>query len=294
MTDALASLPPALQTLLSPGVFPVVAGLLGLLIGSFLNTVIHRLPRMLERDWRAECAELEGREVVATARYDLIAPRSHCPACQTPIRAIHLIPVIGWLLLRGRCAACGVRISVRYPLIEAFTALVFTLVALQFGATPEGAAALLVSAFLIALAVIDYDTHYLPDQLTYPLLWAGLAISLWGDVRTAVIGAIAGYLALWVVYHAFKLITGKEGMGYGDFKLLAALGAWLGPAALVPVILLASVAGAVLGLVMVFFFGRSREQPLAFGPFLALAGWIVMLVGEGSSGGILLKDWVGM
>lgn len=293
MSDALSSMPQALTALTAPGVFPVVAGLLGLLVGSFLNTVIHRLPRMLEREWAAQCAELEGRNPV-TARYDLIAPRSHCPACQKTIRASHLVPVVGWLVLRGRCADCGAAISPRYPLIECFTALVFAFVAFRFGATPEGVAALLVTAFLIALAVIDFDTHYLPDQLTYPLLWLGLAAALAGDVRTAVIGAIAGYLALWIFYHAFKLITGKEGMGYGDFKLLAALGAWLGPAALMPIVLLASIAGAAVGLALVFFFDRSRDQPLAFGPFLAAAGWLVMMFGERIPDGLLLKSWAGL
>lgn len=282
MSDVLSSMLQSLHALAAPEVFPVVAALLGLIVGSFLNTVIHRLPRMLEREWREQCADLEGRPI-SSSRYDLIAPRSHCPACETRIRAWHLVPVLGWAVLRGRCAACGAAISWRYPLIEIGTSIAFALVALKFGASIEVWSALLVTAFLIPLAVIDYDTHYLPDQLTLPLLWIGLAASLAGDVRTAVIGAIVGYLSLWLFYHLFKIITGKEGMGYGDFKLFAALGAWLGPTALIPVILIASVAGAVVGLALVFFFGRSREQPLAFGPFLAVAGWLVML----------LKDSVG-
>lgn len=292
MTDALSSLLQGLTALSSPGVFPFVAAALGLIVGSFLNTVIHRLPRMLEREWREQCAELEGREL-SSPRYDLIAPRSHCPACRTPLRARHLVPVLSWLALRGRCAACGTSISPRYPLIEIGTAIAFAIVAAKFGGGPETWAALLVTAFLIALAIIDFDTHYLPDQLTLPLLWIGLAAGLAGDVRTAVIGAIVGYLSLWAFYHLFKLVTGKEGMGYGDFKLFAALGAWLGPAALMPIILLASIAGAAVGLALVFFFARSREQPLAFGPFLAAAGWLVMLFGEGVRGSVLIKDWTG-
>jgi len=293
MTDAFSSLLQGLATRSAPGMFPIVAAVLGLVVGSFLNTVIHRLPRMLRHEWREQCAELDGRDVVATPRYDLIAPRSHCPACKTPIRSWHLVPVISWIALRGRCAACSASISSRYPLIELGTAIAFAIVAVTFGAGPEAWAALLVTAFLIALAVIDFDTHYLPDQITLPLLWIGLAASLAGDVRTAVIGAIVGYLSLWAFYHLFKLITGKEGMGYGDFKLFAALGAWLGPAALMPIILLASIAGAVVGLTLVFFFKRSREQPLAFGPFLAAAGVFVMLVGQNAPGGLLIKDWTG-
>jgi leader peptidase (prepilin peptidase)/N-methyltransferase len=292
MTDALSSLLQGLVALTTPGVFPLVAAALGLIVGSFLNTVIHRLPRMLEREWREQCAELEGR-ALDSPRYDLIAPRSHCPTCQTPLRAPHLVPVVSWLALRGRCAACGTSISLRYPLIEIGTAIAFAIVATKFGGGLEGWAALLVTACLIVLAVIDFDTHYLPDQLTLPLLWIGLAAALAGDVRTAVIGAIVGYLSLWAFYHLFKLVTGKEGMGYGDFKLFAALGAWLGPAALMPIILLASIAGAAVGLALVFFFARSREQPLAFGPFLAAAGWLVMLLGEGVPGSLLIKDWTG-
>jgi leader peptidase (prepilin peptidase)/N-methyltransferase len=292
MTDAFSSLLQGLATLTAPGVFPIVAALLGLIVGSFLNTVIHRLPRMLEREWREQCAELEGR-VISSARYDLIAPRSHCASCQTPLSARQLVPVLSWLALRGRCAACGTSISSRYPLIELGTAIAFVIVAINFGAGPEAWAALLVTAFLIALAVIDFDTHYLPDQLTLPLLWIGLAVSLAGDVRTAVIGAIVGYLSLWAFYHLFKLITGKEGMGYGDFKLFAALGAWLGPAALMPIILLASIAGAAVGLTLVFFFKRSGQQPIAFGPFLAAAAWFVMLIGRGAPDSLLIKEWAG-
>ena len=298
MTDTLLAIPPPLlQALALPGVLLVVAAVFGLLVGSFLNTVIHRLPRMLERDWREQCAQLAAAETTGTdtsgaaptERYDLVAPRSHCPACRTPILARHLVPVIGWLLLRGRCAACGTPIAPRYPLVETATALAYAAVAWRFGPTAECLAAMVVTGFLLALAVIDFDTHYLPDQLTLPLLWLGLAASLAGDVHSAVAGAIVGYVALWLVYQAFKLATGKEGMGYGDFKLLAALGAWLGPAALLPIVLAASLAGAVAGLTMIFFFGRSREQPLAFGPYLAAAGWLVMLGGDALPGDLLLQ-----
>ena len=258
------------------------AALLGLLIGSFLNVVIHRLPRMLEAEWRAQCEELAGREPAPVARYDLIAPRSHCPACQTPIRFLHLLPLLGWLLARGRCAACGVEIPTRYPLVEALTALLFALAALHFGFGWTLAAAMLVTAVLVALTFIDFDTQILPDQLTVPLMWAGLAASLpAGRAPDALLGAIVGYLSLWSVYWAFKLVTGKEGMGYGDFKLLAALGAWLGWQALVPIVLIASVAGAVAGLAMIARGDHARDTPIAFGPWLAIAGWLVMLWGEG-------------
>jgi len=292
-------LQPVLDLLALPGALPIAAALGGLLVGSFLNTVIHRLPRMLEREWRAQCAELAGgAELAGSAlpndprpdlpRYDLLAPRSHCPECRTPIRAVHLVPLLGWLLLRGQCAACGTRISARYPLIELFTALLFVACALRFGLSFEFLAAVVLSSALLALAVIDLDTHYLPDQLTLPLLWLGLAAALGGDLRAAVTGAIIGYLILWLVYHGFKLATGKEGMGYGDFKLLAALGAWLGPEALLPIVLAASIAGAAVGIAMILFAGRSREVPLAFGPYLAAAGWLVMMAGETLPGGLLL------
>lgn len=288
MLDAVSATLPGFEALLSePGILPVVAGLLGLVVGSFLNTVIHRLPQMLERDWREQCAELAGAAPPQSARFDLVAPRSHCPQCKTPIRALHLVPLVGWLLLRGRCAACATTIAVRYPLVEMLTAALFTVAALRFGVSLHFLAAVVMSAFLIALAFIDFDTHYLPDQLTLPLLWIGLAASLTGDVAEAVTGAIIGYLILWLVYHAFKLVTGKEGMGYGDFKLLAALGAWLGPESLLPIVLASSVSGAAIGIAMIFLAGRSRDVPLAFGPYLAAAGWMVMIAGDLLPGGFV-------
>jgi leader peptidase (prepilin peptidase)/N-methyltransferase len=256
------------------------AALLGLIVGSFLNVVIHRLPRMLEAEWQAQCEELAGRDPAPRPAYNLLVPRSHCPACRTPIRLPHLLPLIGWLLARGRCAACGVAIPTRYPLVEGLTALLFALAALQFGAGWTLTAAMFVIAVLVALTFIDFDTQLLPDQLTIPLMWAGLAASLpAGRAPEALIGAIAGYLSLWSVYWAFKLATGKEGMGYGDFKLLAALGAWLGWQALVPIVLIASVAGAVAGLALMAR-GNGRDTPIAFGPWLAIAGWAVMMWGD--------------
>jgi len=285
-------LQPLHDLLALPGMLPLAATLLGLLVGSFLNTVIHRLPRMLEREWRAQCDELAGKaptaEADGAARYDLIAPRSHCPECRRPIRAHHLVPLLGWLLLRGRCADCGTPIPGRYPLVELGTAAIFAACALRFGLSAEFIAASVLSGFLLALALIDLDTHYLPDQLTLPLLWLGLAAALAGDLHAAVSGAIVGYLILWLVYHGFKLATGKEGMGHGDFKLLAALGAWLGPQALLPIVLAASLAGATVGIALILFAGRSRELPLAFGPYLAAAGWGVMMAGEALPGGLLL------
>jgi leader peptidase (prepilin peptidase)/N-methyltransferase len=235
---------------------------------------------MLEAEWQAQCEELAGRDPAPRPAYNLLVPRSHCPACHTPIRLPHLLPLIGWLLARGRCAACGVAIPTRYPLVEGLTALLFALAALQFGAGWTLAAAMFVIAVLVALTFIDFDTQLLPDQLTIPLMWVGLAASLpAGRAPEALIGAIAGYLSLWSVYWAFKLATGKEGMGYGDFKLLAALGAWLGWQALVPIVLIASVAGAVAGLALMAR-GNGRDTPIAFGPWLAIAGWAVMMWGD--------------
>ncbi|MFM8518635.1 MAG: prepilin peptidase [Nevskiaceae bacterium] len=264
----------------------VAVGFIGLLVGSFLNVVIHRVPRMLERAWRSECAALEGREALAHQTYNRAVPRSHCPHCDAPVRPQHLVPVLSWLWLKGRCADCGAAISARYPAIEALTATLFAVCAWRFGLDISLLAALVLTAFLIALAGIDLETHYLPDQLTLPLLWGGLSLSLIGDgaafplgPRDALLGAIVGYLALWIVHHLFKRITGKEGMGYGDFKLLAALGAWLGVQALLPLILFAAFTGAVIGIVLILMFGRSREAPIAFGPYLALFGWLLLVFG---------------
>ena len=271
--------------------------MLGLAVGSFLNVVIYRLPVMLDREWRAQCAELAADDPHATTaapgpseRFNLFVPRSACPACKAPITALQNIPLISWLILRGRCARCGTPISVRYPLVELLTGVLSAWVAARFGFGFAVIAALLLTWFLIALAFIDIDTQLLPDSLTLPLLWLGLTLSLWGpqggapvpvDVRASLIGAVAGYLSLWSVYHLFRLVTGKEGMGYGDFKLLAALGAWLGWQMLLPVILIAAVVGAIVGIAMLAIRRQSRATPIAFGPFLAAAGWLVLMFGHG-------------
>ena len=263
----------------------VAAGVVGLCIGSFLNVVIHRVPRMLEQGWRAQCAELAGEAVPETPRYNLIVPRSQCPACGHRIGALENIPVVSYLFLRGRCAACKQPISSRYPLVELVTAALTVAAIVRFGATASGLAACVFLWLLIALTFIDFDTQLLPDTLTLPLLWAGLLANLLGAVpsvslREAVIGAIAGYLVLWGVYWAFKLIRGKEGMGYGDFKLLAALGAWLGWKSLVPIVALSSLVGAAIGIGLVVFKGRDHQIPLAFGPYLAIAGAIALFFGK--------------
>jgi leader peptidase (prepilin peptidase) / N-methyltransferase len=263
----------------------VAAAVLGLVVGSFLNVVIHRLPRMMDNEWRAQCAELEGRELPETGRYNLLVPRSRCPSCSTPIRARDNIPILSWLLLKGKCARCGSPISVRYPLVEALTALLSSLIAWRFGLGLTGGLALMLTWSLIALTFIDADTTLLPDDLTIPLLWLGLLANLLGafpgvTLRDAVLGAVAGYLSLWLIYWSFKLTTGKEGMGYGDFKLLAALGAWLGWKALLPVVLLASVVGALVGIVLIVLARRGREIPIPFGPYLASAGFLVLLFGD--------------
>ena len=274
-----------MPNVLSDAEFVLAAAVFGLAIGSFLNVVIHRLPRMMESEWRAQCAELEGKEAPETGRYNLLVPRSQCPSCQTPIRARDNIPVFSWLILGGKCAQCKAKISPRYPIVEALTACLSALVAWKFGLGWTAGAALVLTWTLIALVFIDADTTLLPDDLTLPLLWLGLVAHLFGlfpgvTLRDAVIGAIAGYLVLWAVYWAFKLATGKEGMGYGDFKLLAALGAWMGWKALLPILLASSVVGAVVGIVLIVLARRGREVPIPFGPYLATAGFLVLLLGH--------------
>jgi leader peptidase (prepilin peptidase)/N-methyltransferase len=282
----------------SPGLLAGVVFLLGLLVGSFLNVVIHRVPIMLDREWRAQCAEFAGEPppAASSGRYNLVVPRSACPACKAPIGALQNVPVVSWLVLRGRCAACGTRISARYPLVELLTAALSAAVAWKFGFGLPLACALAVTWVLVALTFIDLDTQLLPDSLTLPLLWGGLAASLFVgggadavtsafgpslpvDTRSAVIGALTGYLSLWSVYHLFRLVTGKEGMGYGDFKLLGALGAWLGWKMILPIVLMSALVGAVVGIALILRYGRDRNLPLAFGPYLAAAGWIVMMFG---------------
>jgi len=270
-------------SLLDPAAAVVVAGVVGLLVGSFLNVVIHRLPKMLERGWRAQCAELAGQTPANEPAYNLVVPRSACPACGHRITALENVPVVSWLALRGRCRACGAAIPARYPIVELLGALLAMLAIWHFGPTAKGLAACGLLWTLVALTFIDADTQLLPDDLTLPLLWAGLLVNLGGvfvPLADAVIGAIAGYLVLWSVYWLFKLIRGKEGMGYGDFKLLAALGAWLGWKALPGIVLLSSVAGAVVGIVLMVVHRRDGGTPLPFGPYLAIAGAIALFVGE--------------
>jgi leader peptidase (prepilin peptidase)/N-methyltransferase len=267
--------------------FPILlaVALIGLCIGSFLNVVIHRLPKVLERGWRDQCAELAGKPPADEPAYNLLVPRSQCPACGRSIRAIENVPVVSYMLLRGRCAGCKAPISVRYPLVEVLAGALSVCAVLRFGATPAALAACVLVWTLIALTFIDFDTQLLPDNLTLPLLWAGLLANVLGAVpsvslRDAVIGAVAGYLVLWTLYWLFKLIRGKEGMGYGDFKLLAAMGAWLGWQMLLLIILLSSVVGAAIGLSLVAFKGRDHQIPLAFGPYLAIAGLIALFFGK--------------
>ena len=271
-----------MDALQQPAMLVPTALVLGLLVGSFLNVVILRVPAMLERDWQQQAREILGQPPASEspARFDLIHPGSRCPGCHRPIRAWENIPVISWLALRGRCRGCGQRISARYPLVELGTGLLSAAVAWYFGWGPELAGALILTWTLIALSGIDIDHQLLPDNITLPVLWLGLGVSLVGvftGLQDAVIGAMAGYLSLWLVFHAFRLVTGKEGMGYGDFKLLALLGAWLGWQSLPVIILLSSLVGAVVGIAMIALLGRDRQLPIPFGPYLAAAGWLTLL-----------------
>lgn len=279
-----------------PAIFAGSVFLIGLIIGSFLNVVIYRLPIILEREWRSQAREVlaAGAEPPAAAgpadRFTLSTPRSACPKCKAPITALQNIPVVSWLVLRGRCASCQAKISIRYPLVELTTGILSAWVAWHFGFGASAACALLVTWALIALTGIDIDHQLLPDNLTLPLLWAGLiaAVAIGSSSQAAlpvapkdaIIGAAAGYTSLWLVFHAFKLVTGKEGMGYGDFKLFAALGAWLGWKLLPLVIVLSAATGAVLGILMIALQGRDRRAPMPFGPYLAAAGWLAMMYGE--------------
>jgi len=266
----------------SLGGLAAMAGLLGLCVGSFLNVVIHRLPKMMEQEWQAQCAELRGEPASTAANLSLAKPRSRCPDCGHQITSMENIPVLSYLLLKGKCAGCGTSISARYPIIEVFTAVLSAYAAWHFGPTLQTVGALLLIWFLIALAAIDFDTQLLPDAITLPLLWLGLVFNLidtYVDLPAAVVGAMAGYLALWTVFWLFKLATGKEGMGYGDFKLLAALGAWLGWQMLPTIILLSSVVGAVVGITLIIVARRGRNVPIPFGPYLAAAGGIALFWG---------------
>jgi leader peptidase (prepilin peptidase) / N-methyltransferase len=271
---------------------PVSLALFGLCVGSFLNVVIHRLPLMLERGWRQESADLLGVKVDATdVGVSLSKPRSHCPHCKHAIRWYENIPVLSYVVLKGRCASCKHRISTRYPLIEILTGTLFGLISWRFGPTPTALLWCGFAAVLVALAGIDWDTTLLPDNMTLPLLWAGLVASALGwtiDLPEALWGAVAGYLSLWSVYWIFKLVTGKEGMGFGDFKLLAATGAWLGVKMLLPIVLAASLIGAVVGIVMKMSAALREGRYVPFGPFLAGAALVVMLAGQGR-----VLSWLG-
>ena len=272
--------------LVQPAVFPWAALVIGLCIGSFLNVVIHRLPKMLEREWRAECAELAGQPLPPQSHYSLVTPRSACPGCGHRISALENVPIVSWLVLRGKCSACSARISAKYPLVEALAGLGAAYAAWRFGPTSTALAAMLFIWFTIALAFIDHETGLLPDSLTLPLVWLGVLANLGGafvPLPDAVVGAVAGYLSLWLVYWAFKLLTGKEGMGYGDFKMNAAAGAFLGWKMLPLVILLSSVVGLAFGALQMFAARGKWDAGFRFhfGPYLALAGLIAMFWGEG-------------
>jgi len=266
----------------------LVTGVFSLLFGSFLNVAIYRLPVMLHNSWRRDCHEFlelkeDSKQDDTTKPFNLWGPRSRCPHCKHEITALENIPVISYLLLRGRCSSCQASISPRYPLIELLTAVLSLVVVWRFGPSLQGAAALLLTWVLITLSFIDIDHQLLPDNITLPWLWVGLLLSLFGVFSTpaaSIIGALAGYLSLWLVYQAFKLATGKEGMGYGDFKLLALFGAWLGWQVLPVIILLSSVVGALFGIAMILFRSKDRNIPIPFGPYLAVAGWVALLWGN--------------
>lgn len=265
-----------------PVIFGLVTFVFGTLVGSFLNVVILRLPLILEQTWQEEAALILGEAPKATARVTLWGPRSACPSCSSTIRAYDNIPVVSFLLLRGRCRDCSTRIALRYPLIELMTGFVTLGLLIALGWNTTFAAALVLSYGLIALTFIDFDHQILPDQITLPGIWIGLLLNLNGifcSLEESVIGAMAGYLSLWFVYQGFKLATGKEGMGFGDFKLLAALGAWFGWTALPGIVLISSAIGAIIGITLIAL-GRPREEAIAFGPYLALAGFIYLLAGD--------------
>ncbi|MCF8005159.1 MAG: A24 family peptidase [Chromatiaceae bacterium] len=311
----------------APALLFLTTALFGLAVGSFLNVLILRLPRIMEQEWREECAELLAMDSLTTSRPDaptpaptpapapaaatsqppptaarataprlgLSRPGSHCPSCGTAIRPLDNIPILSWLRLRGRCRACEARISIRYPLVEALTAVLSVVVVWQLGPTSAALAALILTWGLIALAIIDVDTQLLPDSLTLPLLWLGLLLSLGGtftDPTSAILGAAAGYLLLWLVFQAFRITTGKEGMGRGDFKLLALFGAWLGWQAVPQIILLSALPGAIVGVLLIASGRQQAGQPIPYGPFLAIAGWVSLLWGDAITGAYL--SWSGL
>jgi len=257
--------------------------ILGLLVGSFLNVLILRLPRMMKNQWRVECDQLNNIESAPAEPFNLFTPASHCPSCQHKITALENIPVLSYLFLRGKCSACKTSIPVRYPVIEFLTGVMALILAMHYGPSLQMLAALFLTFSLIGLTFIDIDEQLLPDSLTLPLMWLGIVLALFGiftDLESSIIGAIAGYLSLWSIFWLFKLTTGKEGMGYGDFKLLAVFGAWLGWQYILLIVLLSSVVGAVLGISMILILGKDKNIPIPFGPYLAIAGWIVLLYGN--------------
>lgn len=293
----------------SPAVFIALTAGLGLMVGSFLNVVIHRLPIMLEQGWHSQCVDLLKlppetqtaltptlSPTLSKEPFNLAVPRSRCPHCNHAIRAVENIPILSYIFLGGKCSSCKKPISIRYPLVELTTGLLSAMVAWHFGFNWAAGGALLLTWALVALSVIDYDHQLLPDNITLPFLWLGLTINLNGiytDISSSVIGALAGYLCLWLLYHLFKAITGKEGMGYGDFKLLALLGAWMGWQMLPLIMLLSSLVGAVVGLSLIVMLGRDRNKPIPFGPYLAAAGWISLLWGDSLTGYYLAITGVG-
>lgn len=275
----------------SPALFYATAFVVALLVGSFLNVVIYRLPVMMEREWRSQCDEINSSPAVKLpeGRFDLVAPRSSCPSCSHQITALQNIPLVSYLMLGGKCAGCKAKISGRYPAVELLTGLLTAVVAWRFGFGVEAVSGIGLTWMLIAISAIDIDHQIIPDSMSLPLVWAGLTLSLFAPLegaamlfvnpKDAIVGALAGYLTLWSIYHLFRLVTGKEGMGYGDFKLLAALGAWLGWQMLPLIILLSAVVGAVTGVMLIVFKRHERSVPIPFGPYLAAAGWIAMLWG---------------
>ena len=266
-----------------PALFIGLVGIISLMVGSFLNVVIYRLPIMLQRNWRAECLEYLELPAEEIEVFNLSLPLSHCPCCKTPIKPYQNIPVFSYFFLKGHCGSCQQPISIRYPCVEALTALLSITIACHFGYGIETAFALLLTWVLVALSFIDIDHQLLPDNITLPMLWLGLFVNLFDvyvSIKSSVIGAIAGYLSLWTVFQGFKLVTGKEGMGYGDFKLLAVFGAWLGWQALPLIILLSSLAGAIIGTSMILMVKHDKNKPIPFGPYIAIAGWIALLWGN--------------
>ncbi len=274
----------------SPTLFICINAVLGLMVGSFLNVVIHRLPKMMERDWKQQCAELQGEEPIETPKFNLMFPGSNCPNCNHTIRAWENIPVISYIWLRGKCSGCKSAISMRYPIIEGISGVLTAFSAWHFGFGPAAVGAIILVWALIALTAIDFDTLLLPDDITLPLLWLGLLFNMFNvftDLPDAIAGAMIGYLILWSVFWLFKLVTGKEGMGYGDFKLLAALGAWLGWKMIPLIILLSSLVGAIIGIAMILLLKRGRNVPIPFGPYLAGGGLIALFWGESLTQGYL-------